>query len=775
MYEAHFGLAAPPFQLTPDPGFFFGSQGHRAVLNILREALAAPRGHLVVSGEIGAGKTLVVGALLAEIDTTRFAVARLVSTQLDADDLLRAVTGALGLEPAGAGDSKSGLKRVDAELRRIAGAGRRLLLVIDEAQNLGDGAFARLGELDALPANAERSMLIVLVGQPELRQRLGQPGLSAFARHITVQCHLGPLTRLECGAYIAHRLEHVGWSGRPRFDAAAIEAIHRFADGIPRRINQLCNRLLLAACLQEREQIDRALVDEVSEELRGEVGDSAALSVPPPVEPAPAPTQALALREPATPPDSPAALAPAPPAPDVPLVFAPVEEPPANLPPLSLHLLPLDDVAPSTARAELRDEANTRFPAFAPWPTVPAVPPPLQPNPPTLEPPAEIPVRSAPLVLCVAGGVSEHAQAAALLRALRAVPTLPGARLVRAFANDALERTRRLFYPRDLDPVESLGVAPAGSHAERAADLVARFDALLARQPAAAVIVFDGGESALACALAASRRKVPVLRIGAGRRAEDAQVNPADLKRKLSDQMADMLYTADAVASAQVVRDGLPKGRVSMVGSVLADALQLALQDGAGPRLPAALESVVARFGRDRPGYAVALVDMPRHLQDRRLLTDITTLLADLSRDLPILWTMPESTREQLLATGLAPLVDGARIVVLPTQDYVAFANLVAEATCVITDAWTLQEEATILEVPCLTIGTAPAHPATVAEGSNVYVGLNQGLATRVAWDCIFLGGKRPVPPRLWEGRAADRIAVHLAGWLARERALQPL
>jgi general secretion pathway protein A len=796
MYEAHFGLSAPPFQLTPDPGFYFDSQGHRAMLRVLRETLSAPRGHLVVSGEIGAGKTLVTSTLVSELDPARFVVARLVSTQLDADDLVRAVAGALALEPPAAAEARTGLQRIDTELQRIATDGKRLLLLIDEAQNLGDDAFARLGDLDALPANAEGTLVVVLVGQPELRQRLAQPNLAAFARHIAVECHLRPLSPLECGAYIAHRLEKVGWTGRPRFDAAAIDAIYRFTDGIPRRINQICNRLMLAAFLQEREQIDLALVAEVTAELRDEIGDAAALSAlhRAPVAATPAPVAAAPVAEPAAfaalppampppvalqlplvPLPAPSTASPASPPDSGPLLLAPLaNDPPPAPAPLSLHLLPIDDMVPSTLRAELRDESNTRFPAFAPWPTVPeVVPPPLSSGPPTLD--LEVPARAlrGAQILCVAGGVSEHAQAAVLLRALRAVPNLPPARLVRAFANDALERTARLFYPRDREQLLALSVSPAGSHAERAADLVARFDALLAREAAEVVILFDGGEAALACALAASRRKVPVLRVGAGRRAKDGAVSPADLKRKLSDQMADMLYTADAEASAQVGRDGLPASRVSLVGSVLSDALQLVLSEPGSARLAAALETVVARVGRNRPGYAVALIDSRAHLQDRRVLAEIVTLLADISRDLPILWPMPASTREQLLGMGLGPLVDGARIVVLPMQTYADFARLVADATCVVTDSWTLQEESTILEVPCITVGTAPAHPATVADGTNIDVGLNRGLATRVAWDCIFTGGKRPLPPRLWDGRAADRIAVHLAGWLSRTRTAQ--
>jgi general secretion pathway protein A len=773
MYEPHFGLSAPPFQLAPDPGFYFDSQGHRAMLRVLRETLFAPRGHLVLSGEIGAGKTLVASALLAELKPSRFVVARLVSTQLDADDLLRAVVGALALESSAVQDAPAALEKIGTELARIAADGRRLVLLIDEAQNLSDDAFVRLGELDALSANSEGALVVLLIGQPELRQRLAQPSLASFARRIAVECHLRPLSPLECGAYIAHRLERVGWTGRPRFDAGAIDAIFRFTEGIPRRINQLCNRLMLAAFLNDQEFVDESLVLEVGGELRGEIGDAAALSVPVARQAARAGGEPGSAGPLALPPLA-VAKQPSPPA---------SAEPQAQMPsllanhdsgepaPLSLHLLPIDDLVPSTLRAELRDESNTRFPAFAPWPVVPeAASPPMGSAPPRLDSPVPEVPRASAQILCVAGGVSEHAQAAVLLRALRSVPSLPTARLVRAFANDALERTERLFYPRDRDQLEALGVSPAGSHAERAADLVDRFDAFLARQPAKVVIVFDGGEAALACALAASRRKVPVLRVGAGRRAKDSAVNPTDLKRKLSDQMADMLYTADAEASAQVARDGLPPSRVSLVGSVLSDALQLVLTDSGTARLPAELEAVVARVGRNRPGYAVALIDARAHLQDRRVLTETVSLMADISRDVPILWTMPASTREQLLGMGLGPLVDRARIVVLPMQPYADFARLVADATCVVTDSWTLQEEATILEVPCITVGTAPAHPATVADGTNIDVGLNRGLATRVAWDCIFTGGKRPMPPRLWDGRAADRIAVHLAGWLSRTR-----
>ncbi len=772
MYETHFGISAPPFQLSPDPSFYFDSRAHHETLDAVRQALAHAAGHVIVSGEIGAGKTLLVGTLVAELDPQQILVGRLVSTQLDADGLLRASLNAFGAERRRIDRGTDLLAAIDAFLVRLAEAGKRAGLFIDVAQNLDAGAWQRLAELDAGASAPRGTLTLFLVGQPELRSILAHERHAALYARIAVQRHLGPLGAFETGAYIAHRLDHVGWSGKPAFDAEALNQIHRWTGGVPRRINQLSNRLMLAAFLEGLDHIDRTLVDTVAQELRAELGESTLVPLTPALPPPPPPPPA-AQAKPAAP-ARPAAPAPgAAAAPTLPMASTPAALPLAATgnetapgESLSLKLLPLDDVAPdkSTLVPQGLPAARVRFPSFAPWPSLPPVP---QQLPPVLHDAVESAGRG-PL-LCVAGGPSDHVQAAALLRALAVQRELPPARLVRAFANEQLQRCGGMFRSIDAERALALGVTPSGTYADRASELMARFDAVLEQHRPTAVIVFDGHEAALAAGLVASRRGVQLLRVGAGRRGAESAGSVA-LTRKLSDLVADMLYTADPATTAQLIADGLPTARISTVGSVFADALQLALRDGLLSDDADALPALVAQVATERAGSAVVSLESRSHIQDKRTLTELVNLLAAVSRDIALVWPMRDATREQLLHLRLDPVIDRARIVCLPLQPYPAFAQLLADATCVLTDSWTLQEEATALELPCLTIGTEAAHPLTLQQGSNIFVGMDRIAATRAVWQCVFGGGRAGAPPRMWDGRACERIATHLTGYLTRVR-----
>lgn len=270
MYEQFYGLSAPPFQIHPDPSFYFESKGHGSAYQYLRFGAFQGEGFIVVTGEIGAGKTTLLRALLAELDASKVVAAQIVSTQLQADDLLSAVALAFGINVEGLSKAKL-LVTLEAYLATLATSSRRALLIIDEAQNLSPEAIEELRMLSNFQFGSRALLQSFLVGQPELRDILRLPQMEQLRQRVLASCHLGPMQASETRGYIEHRMRRVGWSGRPAFEAAAFDAIHHATGGVPRRINTLCSRLLLSAFLDSSESIDAQRVRQVEREIRAEI------------------------------------------------------------------------------------------------------------------------------------------------------------------------------------------------------------------------------------------------------------------------------------------------------------------------------------------------------------------------------------------------------------------------------------------------------------------------------------------------------------------------
>lgn len=274
MYESKFGLSGNPFSLNPDPAFYFGSRGHAHALAYLKFGVFQSEGFIVVTGEIGAGKTTLVRTLLSELDPQKVVAAQIVSTQLEAGDLLRSVAAAFGLATAGLSKAEL-IATIEAFLTFQASQQRRPLLVVDEAQNLGLGAVEELRMLSNFQLGNQALLQSFLVGQPELRALLASKAMEQFRQRVIASCHLGPMEPAETAQYVQHRLRHVGWTGQPAFQPDALDAIHVAAGGVPRRINLLCNRVLLAAFLNAAETIDAGSVATAAAELASEIGAGA--------------------------------------------------------------------------------------------------------------------------------------------------------------------------------------------------------------------------------------------------------------------------------------------------------------------------------------------------------------------------------------------------------------------------------------------------------------------------------------------------------------------
>jgi general secretion pathway protein A len=273
MFESFFGLNAPPFQLSPDPGFYFGSTGHGSALSYMKFGTFQGEGFIVVTGEIGAGKTTLVRTLLEGLNPAEIVAAQIVSTQLDAGDLLRAICAAFGV--ALTSDSKArSLSTLEAFLTALAVGGRRALLIVDEAQNLGLREVEELRMLSNFQLGNQALLQSFLVGQPELRKMLQSSSMEQLRQRVIASCHLGPLRPEEARPYVEHRLRHAGWSGEPIFEDDAFMEVHRQSDGIPRRINLLCTRAMLAAFLQGHRAISAADVARTARELGAELGEA---------------------------------------------------------------------------------------------------------------------------------------------------------------------------------------------------------------------------------------------------------------------------------------------------------------------------------------------------------------------------------------------------------------------------------------------------------------------------------------------------------------------
>lgn len=269
MYETYYGLSSKPFQLNPDPSFYFGSKQHRRAKAYLEYGVQRNEGFIVITGEVGAGKTTIVRGLLASLDTDKVVAANLVTTQLDAEDTLRMVGAAFGVRVKDVSKADV-LMALEAFLVNQTSQGKRCLLVVDEAQNLTSRAVEELRMLSNFQFGQQALLQTFLVGQPEFRVILQSPSMQQLKQRVTATCHIGPLDLNETRGYIEHRLKCAGSTGRPSFDEASFEAIFKASGGIPRRINFICDRLLLLGYLGNKDAFELEDVNEVVNEIHAE-------------------------------------------------------------------------------------------------------------------------------------------------------------------------------------------------------------------------------------------------------------------------------------------------------------------------------------------------------------------------------------------------------------------------------------------------------------------------------------------------------------------------
>ena len=261
LYSQHFGFSAKPFSLVPDPGFLFWSKNHGRAYAVLEYGLVSQAPLTVVTGEVGAGKTTLIQALLQSVDANT-TLGLISNAQGDRGDLLRWVLNALNVRPPEETDYVSLFQHFQNFLIEEYASGRHVVLIIDEAQNLGEEMLEELRMLTNLNTGNDVILQLVLACQPELRDLICRPSLRQFAQRVAATCHIDPFGREDTEAYIRHRLHLVGGTGE-EFTPEAIRTIYDHSEGIPRIINKLCDMSLVYAATASQKQVDAETVREV--------------------------------------------------------------------------------------------------------------------------------------------------------------------------------------------------------------------------------------------------------------------------------------------------------------------------------------------------------------------------------------------------------------------------------------------------------------------------------------------------------------------------------
>jgi general secretion pathway protein A len=269
VYLDFYGLRQAPFDITPNPRFLFHSNKHREAFNHLVYGIRERKGFVQLTGEVGAGKTTLCRALLEQLDG-KFSTALIMNPVMSGDELMKAIATEFGLEVKGKDRLETIAAISDFLLKQTLG-GKETVLIVDEAQNLTEDLLEQVRLISNIETDDRKLLQIVLMGQPELRDKLNSPRLKQLRQRITVRYHLAPLTRNEVGQYIHHRLALAGSRGAPAFTFPAIWRVFGYSQGIPRLVNAVCDKALLAGYVERSYKISWRMVGRAIRELEGNI------------------------------------------------------------------------------------------------------------------------------------------------------------------------------------------------------------------------------------------------------------------------------------------------------------------------------------------------------------------------------------------------------------------------------------------------------------------------------------------------------------------------
>ncbi len=370
-------------------------------------------------------------------------------------------------------------------------------------------------------------------------------------------------------------------------------------------------------------------------------------------------------------------------------------------------------------------------------------------------------------VVCVVGARPNFMKMAPILRAFAALDPVVPTLLVHTGQHYDAEMNDRLFIDLELpQPDINLRVG-SGSHAVQTAQVMLRFEAVLDEHRPRCVVVVGDVNSTLACTLVAVKKDVPVVHVEAGLRSFDRKM-PEEINRKLTDQVADRLYTTERSAADNLLREGIDESRICFAGNVMIDSLWAARPKAPDPRtVLQAVPGVPAHWREDLSRFGVVTLHRPSNVDSPDTLRYLLQTLGLAAQRLPLLFALHPRTRENIRRFELQSELDANRILLLPPQGYLEMLGLMSAATVVLTDSGGLQEESTALGVPCLTLRDNTERPITLEQGTNSLVGHDRALTLTLLDEILAGTGKRGRVPEYWDGRAATRIAEDLTRWLA--------
>jgi len=254
MYQSFYGFSEMPFNITPDPRFLYLSPTHLEALQHLKYGVQEKKGFIVLVGEVGCGKTTLCRRFLNEINHDHFDTALILNPRVSETEMLKAILTELG-ETTTASSQPDLVAEVNRVLLERIDRGRDIVLIIDEAQNLSFEVLEQIRLLSNLETDKQKLLQVVLMGQPELKEVLGRKELRQLRQRIWVHYELNPLTLTDLEHYVQHRLTLAGGSGRPHFTRWAMRSLHHASDGIPRIINNLCDKALLSSFIRESDEV----------------------------------------------------------------------------------------------------------------------------------------------------------------------------------------------------------------------------------------------------------------------------------------------------------------------------------------------------------------------------------------------------------------------------------------------------------------------------------------------------------------------------------------
>ncbi len=368
-------------------------------------------------------------------------------------------------------------------------------------------------------------------------------------------------------------------------------------------------------------------------------------------------------------------------------------------------------------------------------------------------------------IVCIVGARPNYMKMAPLLRALSAQTTLPRAVLVHTGQHYDVAMNERLFADLELPPPDFNLEVGSGTHSVQTAEIMRRFEPVFDQLAPSCVVVVGDVNSTLACSLVATKKRTPVVHIEAGLRSFDREM-PEEINRVLTDQIADLLYTTERGAAQNLLREGIVPERIRFVGNLMIDSLRRHRQRAVAPATTLANAGIGTDLIRAAASFGVVTLHRPSNVDEPTALRQALSTLQQVAQRLPLIWPVHPRARANIERFGLMPLIAGSGIVLLPPQGYLEMLGLLGESRMVLTDSGGIQEEATALSVPCLTMRENTERPITVEEGTNTLVGADRQKTLACIDEILRSGGKRGNLPELWDGHAADRIAEDLSLWL---------